>query len=109
MSHPYLSDAELNSIQRVLADPLAVQALRKVVVAPVYSQGVIEPGKPLNEENAIYGLASHHLMNGLSNEIIGQDVRAVIEAIRMLKKGFEELDKLKLTESPVVNTKNPAK
>ncbi len=109
MAHPFLSDAELNAIQRVLADPVAVQALRKVIAAPLYTQGVIEPGKPLNEENTIYGLASHHLMNGLSNEIIGQDVRAVIEGIRMIKKGFEELDKLKLTESPVTDIKNPAR
>jgi hypothetical protein len=107
--HAYLTDQELNVLQRVIADPTALQALRKVILSPLYTQGVLEPGKPANEENAIYGLASHHLMNGLSNEIIGQDVRAVIEAIRMLKKGFDELDKLKPIESPESPIKNPAR
>jgi hypothetical protein len=107
--HAYLTDQELNVLQRVIADPTALQALRKVILSPLYTQGVLEPGKPANEENAIYGLASHHLMNGLSNEIIGQDVRAVIEAIRMLKKGFDELDKLKPVESPESPIKNPAR
>lgn len=85
----YLSDIEQEKIANIVADPIAVGALKKVLLYGIYYNGVLKAGqKPEPLKNFALGLAFDP---NFSNEQLGADLRAAAEGIKSVENGFKEL------------------
>ena len=100
-----LTNFEKEKIYVFNKDEVMVEAVRKVILASVYSNGTLR--KDLKTEplkNAAIGLASMAL-NGravVSNEQLGEDLRAFTQGVFLLEGGFNELTKIiKKEKEPV--------
>lgn len=80
------------------------EAVKKILLAPVYYQGIMKKGK-----KAKTGLnwAIQYLSN--TNENLGATVRACAEALRFVEDGFRILSTIKKEQPSPVITKNPAR
>jgi len=95
---------ELTEIQKVkieafCADTEMYNAVRHILLANLYSHGVIE-GKghdPLI--NGAYNLVALAMENPIPDAEIGAHLRGMWAGINILKNGFDALDKVK-TEKP---------
>lgn len=98
-----LSDLEREKIIVFNKDPDMKEAVRKVLLAAVYSNGTLkkdEKADPL--KNGALGLAFLAL-NGravVSNEQLGEDLRAYAQGVNLLETGFKQLEKVTKDEEP---------
>lgn len=93
----YLSDEEKKKIMRFNMDKTLSEAVRKVLLACIYSHGVAIPGVEIDPtKNGAYSLVSHAMTYPMSDEILGQQLRGQWAGINALYNGFEELNKIKL-------------
>ena len=72
------------------------EAVRKVLLAPVYTNGVLVPGTPADPlKNFALTLSmemENEKMGGVvPNEVLGADLRAATKAVRMIEMGFKKL------------------
>lgn len=91
-----LSDLEKEAIGAFLANETMAEAVRKVLLVPVYANGVFEKGRAAEPtRNFALTLAMEMENNGMtgaiSDEDLGRDLRASTKAIRMLELGFKQL------------------
>jgi hypothetical protein len=90
-----LTELEITKIEQFNADKDLVSAVRKVLLAGLYSHGVIEKGKEPNPLlNGAYSLVSLALENPIPDEIIGQQLRAQWSGINALKNAFDSLGRI---------------
>lgn len=92
----FLTDKEKDKIIKFNQDPELVEAVRKVMLKALYTQGTLRQGiksNPLN--NAALGLV-FHTINGsvISDEQIGADLRGLAHGLNLLESGFVELAKI---------------
>lgn len=96
----YLSDIEVAKIEAFNADPIMVEAVKKVILEKVYTQGVMKAGMahaPLKNRALVL------VDETLSNEQVGSNLRALYEGINAVESGFTELETIKTNvESPYV-------
>ena len=88
----YLSDIEVAKIEAFNADPIMVQAVKKVILEKMYTQGVMKAGVAHN------GLKNRALVlvdETLSNEQVGSNLRALYEGMNAVEAGFTELETIK--------------
>lgn len=107
-----LSDQERLKLQLFISDDVAVQALKKVLLADMYGVGVIKKDEPLEpRKNWVYGIIMNEFGQdyNIKNEEVGAKVRAVIEGTRALELAFKELEKLKDKPAIEIETKNLAR
>ncbi len=114
-SHQYLTDLEVQAIERFNADPVLADAVRKVLLSTVYEAGVIKKGKKLtdyaiSDMNAALVLASKACSgnNIISDEALGQDLRGLWRGVQLVNTGFKELAKIKVKKEEGKGEKNPA-
>lgn len=103
----YLSEQEILKIDAFCKDEIMSQAIKKVLLASVYSNGVMVAGRPaLPLRNFALSLA---LDPDASNEKVGADLRAQATGVKLIELGFGELEKIrpKPVKSPV-DMNNPA-
>ena len=103
-----LSDLEKLKLKAFISDEVAVQALKKVLLADMYNVGVVKKEENLEpRKNWVYGIIMNEFGQdyNIKNEDIGAKVRAVVEGTRALELAFKELEKLK--EKPVVDIEFP--
>ena len=106
----YLSDIEKEKINQFLSDSAMCEAVRKVLLSGVYSDGVMVPGKPADPlKNFILGAFSNATSQLLSFEEKGRKIDTIMNAISLVESGFKELEKMKKIESPLQDVKNPAR
>ena len=109
----YLSDQEHQAIERFVADSVMLEAVKKVLMESVYSQGVLKDGQPCDPSmNYAFALASRKKTQGftsLTNEQIGADLCAVWEGTNLVGCGFAELEKFKKIDEPKKIGSNPAR
>lgn len=101
----YLSDLEVTKIEQFCKDKELYNAVRKVILAGIYTHGTIQKGfdpKPL--ENGALTLASYSTTNPIPNEVLGEHIRGVWEGLNALQNAFNRLDTIKqeveVVESP---------
>lgn len=93
----YLSEEEKKKIMRFNMDKVLSEAVRKVLLAGIYSHGVLTAGAELDPtKNAAYTLASRSMTYPITDEVLGQHIKAQWAGINALQNGFEELSKIKL-------------
>ena len=105
----FLNEAEKERISsRFLEDPVLVEAVRKVILSGIYSDGVLEKGRPADPlKNFIVALFTRPQIMGLPSEKKGQLMETVINAVSIVESGFDILKKLKKVEpiiSPIQHT-----
>ena len=96
----YLSDQEEKELAKLANNPILNNALEKLLLEELYSQGTLKEGISANPlENYAFYLASRRKSLNISFEQIGSDLCAVWEGINLLKNGLKELDKFKTIEN----------
>jgi|TARA_Y100000310_G_C20684969_1_gene818393 hypothetical protein len=106
-----LSEKELREIQKFLNNPAQMGAVKKVLLANLYTNGTIQPDK--NPE-PMYNFALS-LVAGMdgkqvkTNEEIGRDLRAAHEGILLVEGGFRDLEKLRVIPTKEKDKKNKAR
>lgn len=105
MNENYLSEAEKEAVLAFNANKTMVDAVKKVLLATVYHQGTVTPGEMPTDKNFAFGI-----INGVqkTDEQIGQELRASIQALNFIKGGFERLEEIKTTPVSKKKGGNPA-
>ncbi len=107
-----LSDQERLKLKLFIQDDVAVQALKKVLLADMYNVGVIKKEEDLQpRKNWVYGIIMNEFGQdySITNDAVGAKVRAVVEGTRALELAFKELEKLKDKPAIEIDTKNLAR
>lgn len=106
----YLSEKEKTSVQKFLLDPVMREAVRKVLLSGIYSDGIMSPDKPADPlKNFILGTVTRQGNELLPDAEMGAKLRAIINGVSLVESGFKELEKLKPVESPLGNKVNRAR
>ena len=95
----FLNDLEKTKIEAFCKDEAMYKAVKKVLFAVIYSDGVVGEGK-LNQKNGAFGLiANSYSQDGkISNEELGANLRAKFEGVHTVLDGF---DKLKMVKTDI--------
>lgn len=107
----YLTDLEIQKIEKFTSDIVMFDAVQKVLFAVINEQGVVKKNrKPKPLTNGALGLVS---LAGtgravVSNEQLGEDLRAYYQGCGLLESGFRELQKIKLIKEQGNPKENPA-
>ena len=97
MENPeYLNDLEVVEIERFCANEVMFEAVRKVILQHIYSQGVMSKGK---KHNPLKNRALVLVDSEVTNEKLGSKLRALWEGVNALEGGYEELTKIKSKKS----------
>lgn len=108
----YLSDQEKSQIEKFVGNKKMFEAVRKVLLAGIYENGVLKPGEDHDpSKNFALTQVFTALIHGhpISDEDIGQNIRAQAAGIRLVETGFKKLVDLKETAPvPAPGKGNPA-
>ena len=107
-----INEQEEIEIRKFLSNKIAYNAIKKVLLAPIY-EGVLKPkeevGDPL--KNFALNRASNAIQTnpGITDKMLGEDVRANTTACRLIELGFQKLDEYQDVEKPPKDKGNPAR
>jgi hypothetical protein len=95
----FLNDLEKAKIEAFCTDEAMYEAVKKVLFAVIYNDGVITDGK-LNQKNGAFQLiANSYSTDGkITNEELGASLRAKFEGVHTVLDGF---DKLKMVKTDI--------
>lgn len=105
MSPDYLNEQEQAAIIGFTSNPKMVEAVRKVLLATIFNQGTLAPGKQVSEFNFAFNIANSP---DKSDEQMGQELRAAATALNYLKSGFDRLQEIQMPEPAKKAKTNPA-
>ena len=112
ISSEILSDIERDKIGMFVTDDLLFNAVKKYILAVVYRHGVIEKGREYKGninwalQFAWNATESHGMPR--SDEELGQQLRALTQATKLVESGFKELSEMRKVELPEEVKENPA-
>lgn len=97
-----LTDLEVVKIETFMADTEMVEAVKKVLLAGIFSHGVVAKGGVVDPlVNGAFSLVSLAPTNPIPDEVIGQQLRAQWAGVNALHNAFESLSSIKTKiESP---------
>lgn len=101
----FLTDLEIAKIEAFNKDEVLVQAVKKVLLQHIYSQGVIIKG---NKHNPLKNRALVLVGGDVSNEELGSQLRALWEGVSAIESGFSELESIKQVVETVESPYNEA-
>lgn len=104
----FLTELEISKIEAFCADDVMFEAVKKVLLQGIYSQGVIVKGfkhDPL--QNAAFNLASLAVQNPIPDEELGANIRGMWAGVNYLHNAMNDLEKIKSdVQSPFVEENN---
>ena len=106
-----LSDAEKAQLEAFNANPLMVEAVRKVLLFPIYTQGLLEKGSPsypLSNWLLKIVFPDHPSQPKPTDEQAGHDLKVKAEAIALIENFFTEIEVYKAQEEFLI-PKNPVR
>ena len=106
-----LTDLEKSKIYQFNADPDMGEAVRKVLLASIYSNGTLRQTATANPlQNAAFALASLAASGQgvISDEELGQDLRGLFHGVKALELGLKKLSEIKPEEKVVESPYNEA-
>lgn len=104
-SFDYLSDLEKEAVVAFCANEVMAEAVKKVILQHIYSQGTLKAGVEANPlQNRAFALAQYATENPMTNDVIGQHLRGVWEGVNALETGYHALSKVKVEKAEVVKS-----
>ena len=106
-----LNDLEKSKIIQFNSDADMVEAVRKVILASMYSKGTLRAGVAANPmTNAAFAMVMKTIRGEgvMSDAEIGQDLRGLAQGVMLLEAGFKRLEAVKPVEVKVDSTVNEA-
>lgn len=106
----YLSDLEKVKIESFCKDTEMYNAVKKVLLAGLYTHGVLQAGVAHNPlQNAAFHLVSVSVDNPISDDVLGQHTRGMFYGINALEVGFNRLSNVtSKTGEPIESPYNEA-
>jgi len=112
ISNQILSDIEREKIIAFCQDTVLFHAVKKYVLAVAVSQGTFKSNEEFrgNINYALQFAWQATEPNGMprSDEELGQQVRALTQAVKLVESGFKELGEMKEVEALSEPKENPA-
>jgi len=95
----FLTDIQKDKLANLNQDEDLKDALKKIFLAVVYENGTLKKGIKANPlRNALLGLVQETQSKVITNEQLGEDLRAMFEAIKMIELGFGKVEEFKINE-----------
>lgn len=104
----FLTDIERELIEAFVKNETQREAVKKVLLFGIYSNGVIKAGLK-HDPTMNWALALSADMDRASNEQLGANLRAVTEGLRVVEHAFVELSKFDKGEPKKESKGNPAR
>lgn len=105
-----LTDLEKTKIAQFNADPEMVEAVRKVLLASIYSNGTLRNGASNPMTNAAFFMVMRTIRGEgvMSDAELGQDLRGLAQGVMLLESGLKKLSEIKIESPYVEGDKNEA-
>ncbi len=101
----YLTEVEAVEIERFCANTVMFEAVKKVLLQHIYSQGVLTKGQAHNPlKNRAFALVQLATNNPIPDEQLGAHIRGVWEGVNALEGGYTELEKIKSKKTDTVES-----
>lgn len=108
MNNQY-TELEVSKIEQFCADTEMYNAVRKVMLAGIYTHGTIQRGfTPDPLKNGALSLVHLSTSNPVTDEVLGQHIRGVWEGLNALQNAFQNLNNIKSEVKEVVSPFNEA-
>lgn len=93
----HLNEKEVTKIEQFCKDKDMYDAVKKVLFAVLYTDGVVVKGDNPKLTNGAFGMIANAYSEGklISNDEIGAGLRAKFEGVHTILNGFEELKTIK--------------
>lgn len=93
MDKEYLNDLEVAKVEAFCADEVMYDAVKKVLLQSIYSQGTLKAGQPANPlKNRAFHLVQLATGNPIPDAELGAHLRGIWEGVNALEGGFEALE-----------------
>jgi hypothetical protein len=106
-----LTEPEKEQIYLFNSNDTLKEAIRKVLLTTLYSNGTLREGIPADPtRNAAFGLSSL-VASGravISHEDLGRDLMALTQAVHMVENAYNKLSEIKKEEKTVESPYNEA-
>lgn len=91
-----LSDIEKAELTKFANNPVLVNAFKKVLLFGVYYNGILKPDEaPDPTRNFALSNVFTEVGNAMSNEKIGENLRAKAEGVLLIQGGFDQIESYK--------------
>ena len=91
-----LNEVEVVKIEAFNKDTVLVEAVRKVLLDQIYSQGVLKDGEPHNPfKNRAFAL----IADNQDNAQLGSNIKAWFEGVNAIESGFKDLEAIKVEKT----------
>jgi hypothetical protein len=106
----YLTELEANEIHKFVNNPIQFEAVRKILLTGLYSNGTLRKGVASSPTRNMAFTLVANIDKEVSNEQVGADLRALWYGINALEGGFNELKRMARVVEPPKEKKegNPA-
>jgi len=92
----FLTESQVEKVEKMCSDEELMDAVQKVFLSSIYTQGVLVKGKKANPlHNFSWALAEVAISNPMTDEVLGQNLRGQWSGVRLLEIGFNELKNIK--------------
>lgn len=103
-----LSDLEKEMLTNFANNDVMREAVKKVLLVPIYHNGVLEKGERTINPAYNWALTLAAMKSDFSDEQIGHDVRVTAEGIRVVENAFSQIMAYKTNETEPKAEPNPA-
>ena len=108
-----ISDQEEIEIKKIVSNPSTLNALKKVLLAPIYNEGTMTPdgklGDPLKNFALNKAATAIQQNPGITDKMLGETLRADTQGMRLIELGFLELNKFIDKKESKGEDENPAR
>ena len=105
-----LNDLEVAKIEAFCKDEAMFEAVKKILFAILYSDGVVKKDEKLNQRNGAFSLIANAYSENksITNDELGAQLRAKFEGVHTILNGFDQLKSIKKEEVVIEDLINEA-
>jgi len=105
-----LNDLEVAKIEAFCKDEAMFEAVKKILFAILYSDGVVNKDEKLNQRNGAFSLIANAYSENknITNDELGEQLRAKFEGVHTILNGFDQLKTIKKEEVVIEDLINEA-